>query len=211
VPIAGVDRLRVIEPLLRFATAVRTYAHPSTEATSGWCVDLPGARVTVLLSPSVSRGFSGEGAVLDDLADEKAGVDAELLAALLSFEPVLDPERLARDSGLTKAAVRRSLSHLAAAGRVGFDLTDQAYFHRELPYRPGSQDRQHPRLRDARALVDGGHVLRQDGVTKVNSGDTAHVVRHTADGERCTCTWFATHGAGRGPCKHILAARLARP
>ncbi|GAA2605289.1 hypothetical protein [Paractinoplanes durhamensis] len=28
-----------------------------------------------------------------------------------------------------------------------------------------------------------------------------------SSGERCT--WFASHGLGRGPCKHILAVRLA--
>jgi hypothetical protein len=106
--------------------------------------------------------------------------------------------------------VRRSLSHLAAAGRVGFDLSDQAYFHRELPYGRGDQDHQHPRLRDARALVEGGHVSTEDNISHVRSGESTHVVRHTADGDRCTCPWFASHGVGRGPCKHILAVRLAR-
>ncbi|MEU7867433.1 SWIM zinc finger family protein [Dactylosporangium sp. NPDC049140] len=39
-----------------------------------------------------------------------------------------------------------------------------------------------------------------------------HPVRRPGhpDGERCTCQWFARHGLGRGPCKHILAVRLAR-
>jgi hypothetical protein len=53
-------------------------------------------------------------------------------------------------------------------------------------------------------------VSIEDGTTRVHSGDSSHVVRHTATGDRCTCPWFTAHGAGRGPCKHILAARLAR-
>ncbi|WP_433075445.1 SWIM zinc finger family protein [Dactylosporangium sp. CA-052675] len=45
----------------------------------------------------------------------------------------------------------------------------------------------------------------------VHSGGTPYTVRTTDGGERCTCRWFARHGLGRGPCKHILAVRLSRP
>jgi hypothetical protein len=45
-------------------------------------------------------------------------------------------------------------------------------------------------------------------VSRVVSGDTTNLVRATPEGYRCTCPWYASHGAGRGPCKHILAARL---
>jgi uncharacterized Zn finger protein len=36
-----------------------------------------------------------------------------------------------------------------------------------------------------------------------------HRVRLTADDAKCTCPWHSTHAASRGPCKHILAARMA--
>ena len=214
VPVAGLERLRVLEPMLRHASGVRAYAHPDTatqtEAGSGWQVDLPGSRLTVLLSPSVSRGFSGEGGVLFDLADPSAAADADLVSALLAFDPSIDVDRLADGAGLPQGRVRRALTHLAAAGRVGYDLADASYFHRELPFQPATKTRRQARLDDARTLVDGGHVSIEDDVSRVRSADTVHVVRHTPEGDRCTCTWFASHGLSRGPCKHILAAQIHR-
>ena len=192
--------------------AVHTYG-PDTvpaETASGWQIDLPAARLTIVLSPSVNRGFSGEGGVLIDLANDSAATDADLIAALLAYEPTLDLARLGRESGLDQANVRRAITHLAAAGRVGYDLAEQSYFHRELPYDPATLRAEQPRLRDARALVAGGHVTVDSGTSRVQSGADAYAVRHTPDGDRCTCTWHATHGASRGPCKHILAVRLAR-
>jgi len=44
----------------------------------------------------------------------------------------------------------------------------------------------------------------------VRSGDTEH--RITFGGGtagRCTCTWRGKHRGTRGPCKHVLAARMA--
>ncbi|MGI8625104.1 MAG: SWIM zinc finger family protein, partial [Geodermatophilaceae bacterium] len=68
----------------------------------------------------------------------------------------------------------------------------------------------HPRLRNAADLVETG-VVRVDGaIAYVRSGDTEHVVRRTADGDGCTCPWFAKHKGSRGPCKHVLAVDLLR-
>ena len=47
--------------------------------------------------------------------------------------------------------------------------------------------------RDATALVDAGAVRIDGETTYVRSGDVEHVVRSTADGDRCTCPWFAKH------------------
>jgi predicted nucleic acid-binding Zn finger protein len=44
----------------------------------------------------------------------------------------------------------------------------------------------------------------------VRSGDVDYLVRWDEGGARCTCAWFARHHGKRGPCKHILAAELAR-
>lgn len=211
VPVSAVERLRVIEPLLRHATAVRAWAPAADgEAPCTWLADLAGARVTVTLSPSASRGFSGEGGLLADLADDTAVADADLVSAVLAYDPAIDVQALAHNTGLAEPAVRRALTHLAAAGRVGFDLASGAYFHRELPYRPAALQVQHPRLRDARALAEAGKVTLGPTDALVRSGTTTYVVRSTPDGDHCTCTWFGAHGSSRGPCKHALAARIAR-
>jgi hypothetical protein len=161
VAVAGLDRLRVVEPLLGHATTVRTFG---LNTASAWLLDMPTARLTVLLSPAVSRGFSGEGGLLET-----------------------DPRPAA-----------------------GFDLADGTEFERELPLDARAVYADQPRLRDARALVEAGAVKPAPDRTIVESGGTAYAVRRAPDGERCTCAWFATHGLGRGPCKHILAARLSR-
>jgi len=161
VAVAGLDRLRVVEPLLRYATTVRTFG---LDAASAWLLQMPTARLTVLLSPAADRGFSGEDGLLD------AG-------------PV---------------------------GGAGFDLADGTSFERALPLDVRAVYAGQPRLRAARGLVEAGAVRAGPEHTTVESGGTGYVVRRTPDGDRCTCAWFATHGLGRGPCKHILAARLAR-
>src|SRR6185437_9485443 len=95
------------------------------------------------------------------------------------------------------------------AGALGFDLAIGAGFERVLPLDALVDAQDQPRMRDARALLEAGHVELTAGGATVHSGGTAYTVREAAGGERCTCQWFAKHGLGRGPCKHILAVRLA--
>lgn len=203
--VSGPDRLRVLGPLARFATALRVYgsADPGGRPVpSAWELLCRDARFVVVLSPEVSRGFSGEGAVLTDLADD---VDVDEIAALLSWQARIDLAGLSADTGLSPDRVVSALSRLGTAGRVGYDLAEQGYFHRELPYDPAGL---HPRLRSARTLVrDGAVTLTPDGAV-VRSGRTDHRVTFTDDGARCTCPWWGRHQGDRGPCKHVLAARL---
>lgn len=210
VPLAGPERLRVLEPLLRFATALRAYTSEDGQgvASSVWELDLTDARLIVTLSPEVSRGFSGEGGVLRDLVDPDSADDSNLVSALLAYEPRIDVESLAQRSGLSPDRVGRALGRLGAAGRVGFDAHEGAYFHRELPYDPEALEAMHPRLRDAKALVDAGAVRFDGDLAIVRSGDVDYVVRGADGGHRCSCPWYAKHQGTRGPCKHVLAVEL---
>jgi hypothetical protein len=212
--IAGPDRLRALARVLRHAKALRVYG-PAAGAASGpaasaWEVELPGMRLTLTLSPDATRGFSGEGAVLGDLATDEAAADADLVSALLAWEPRIDIGDLARDAGLTVERVRAALVRLGISGRIGYDVSEAAYFHRELPYDTGKAERMNPRLRGAHGLVDDGCVLA-DGTdaARVVSGPTTYQVRLAGDGS-CTCEWWAKHRGGRGPCKHVLAAQIVR-
>lgn len=212
VALSGLDRLKPLEPLLRFARSMRAYAapHDPQGATGLWELELDEARLVLTLSPESSRGFSGEGGVLWDLADDESVDDADLISALLAFEPRIDIARLAAESGLAEDRITRALSRLGAAGRVGYDAAEAAYFHRELPYDADRLQAMHPRLRDATALVEA-NAIRLDGETAyVRSGDSEQVVRRTTNGDRCTCPWFAKHKGSRGPCKHVLAVELFR-
>jgi hypothetical protein len=210
VPLPGPERLKPFEPLLRFARRLRVYSAEG-QTGSAWEIELADARIVVTLSPDVRRGFSGEGGVLDDLADDQATEDADLVSVLLSWEPRLDVDLLAGRAGISPARVVRALTHLSAAGRVGYDLAEAGYFHRELPYDPAVLAAMHPRLRDAQALVEQGAVQWQaDGTALVSSGDLTYRVRAVDGDLRCTCPWWGRHQGDRGPCKHALAADLVR-
>jgi hypothetical protein len=214
----GPERLRAVEPLLRYARGLRVYGPEvdarATAAPSGWEVVLDDARLVVVLSPEVSRGFSGEGGVLFDLADETTADDAALVGDRLVFQPRIDVPEVARDCGLTEERVRRGLVVLGASGRVGYDLADAGFFHRELPYDPSALAAMHHRLRDARALLDAGAVTLVPGGARVRGDDVEHHVTFAISAEggadRCTCPWWGRHRGTRGPCKHVLAATLAR-
>ncbi|WP_418955811.1 SWIM zinc finger family protein [Streptomyces tritici] len=210
--LAGPERLVALERVLRDATALRVYGPaPDGEATaSAWEVVLPGMRLTLTLSPDASRGFSGEGGVLEALATEEAAQDAELIAVLLAWEPRIDPAELAEESGLTVERVRAALTRLGTAGRVGYDVADAAYFHRELPYDADRAERHNPRLVAARALLAGGAVTLDGELASVASGERTYQIRESGGALSCTCTWWADHRGRRGPCKHALAVRMAR-
>jgi hypothetical protein len=207
--LAGPQRLDGLLPLLPYAKAVRMYGPAVTTnsmpCASAWELQLAGMRMVVVLSPELGRGFSGEGAVLDFLAGDQVAQDAELLGALLAFEPRVDLDLLAERSGLSRDRVRSAVVQLGVSGRVGYDLAEAAYFHRELPYDGALAEQFNPRLRDARALVSAGAVAVDGASARVNG----HQVRFTANGPSCTCRWWAEYRGSRGKCKHVLAAELA--
>ncbi|MFG2074525.1 SWIM zinc finger family protein [Nonomuraea maritima] len=217
VRLPGVGRVATLLPLLRFAKALRVYGPADcSEAGGAWEVELPGMRYTLALSPEPWRGFSGEGAVLDDLAtneatneatDEATG-DADVVGMLLGFEPTVEPGLLADRAGLPVSRVRAALTQLGAAGRVGYDLHDAAHFHRELPYDKEKVAELNPRLTSARALAASGAVrLLPDDTAEVTTGGGVRRVRVTEG--TCSCPWWFDHRGSRGPCKHVLAARIS--
>jgi DprA winged helix domain/SWIM zinc finger len=157
------------------------------------------------------RGFSGEGAVLEALASDEVEADADLVGALLAFEPRVEVDLLAERSGLQTARVRAALGQLGTAGRVGYDVAEAAYFHRELPYDAARVEAMNPRLANARALVAAGAVRLDGELATVAVGDHGHRVRFDDDGAAaCTCSWWGRYRGSRGKCKHVLAAELAR-
>jgi hypothetical protein len=210
----GPERLAALTRVLRHATGLRIHGPAVTAASSpmasAWEITLPGMRLTLTLSPDTARGFSGEGSVLDALATDESAEDADLVSVLLAWDPVVDIADLAVQSGLTPQRVRAALTRLGTAGRIGYDTAEAAYFHRELPYDAGRAERDNPRLRAARALVDAGAVHLDGETATVTVEDHSHRVRFAEGRLTCTCRWWAEYRGERGPCKHALAAHLAR-
>jgi hypothetical protein len=209
VSLAGVGRVATLMPLLRFAKALRVYgpAAGAHHQAGAWELELPGMRYTLAVSPEPWRGFSGEGAVLEHLATDEAAGDADMVGMLLNFEPTVEIGLLADRSGLTAERVRAALTQLGTAGRVGYDLHEAAHFHRELPYDRDQVAQLNPRLTAARALADSGAVrLDGDQARVTTSGGVRQV---GIEQGTCTCAWWFDHRGSRGPCKHVLAARIA--
>jgi hypothetical protein len=200
--VAGAERLRILEPLLRFASRLRVYGAASDGAptSSAWALTLDGARFTVVLSPEMSRGFSGEGGVLLELAGENAEADAECVRAQIGGGNSLE------QCGLSAERVRTALTFLAAQGQVGYDLARGKFFHRPLPLQADALLRMNPRLLSATQLVNEGCVELDRTGANVRSGDIEYRVTF-ASPDRCTCPWWGKYSGSRGPCKHVLAAR----
>lgn len=206
VHLAGAARLASAARVARFARTLRVFG--SEDLASAWVLELPGARLTLLLSPEPYRGFSGEGGLLTTLTGQAAEPAALRLLEHLAWQPVIDRQALASAAGLSLHDVDTGIGFLAATGKVGFDLAEETWFHRELPWDSERVERDNPRLRDARRLVaDGAVRVGPDGWT-VTSGDHRHWVVRGDDGYRCSCLWWAKYGGRRGPCKHVLAVTI---
>ncbi|MEV4804433.1 SWIM zinc finger family protein [Nonomuraea sp. NPDC049421] len=205
VRLAGPHRLATLLPLLRFAKTLRVYG-AADAASSAWELELPGMRYTLTLSPEGWRGFSGEGAVLHDLATDEAENDADVVGMLLNFEPEVEIGLLADRAGIPADRVRAALTQLGVAGRVGYDLAEAAHFHRELPYDKDNVLLLNPRLAKARKLAEAGAVRLEGELATVRTSGGERRVSLT-DGS-CTCEWWWDHRGSRGPCKHVLAARI---
>jgi hypothetical protein len=210
--LAGAGRLVALRPLVRFARTLRVYGPVvgpgSAPAASTWELDTGALRLSLTLSPEPYRGFSGEGAVLAALVADETAADAELVGALLAWEPTVDVDALAAAAGISATRVRAALAQLGTAGQVGYDVAEAAYFHRVLPYDPDAVDRHNPRLAGARALADSGAVTVDGDTATVASGDERYRVRRIDGRLSCTCPWWARHRGGRGPCQHALAFDL---
>ena len=213
----------MLEPLIRHIQRLDAYSEPvsagNAPVPSVWVAHLPGARLSIGLSPEKSRGFSGEGSVLQALSNPNTAQNADMLSVLLSFEPRIDVPVMSARAGLDEAATRDALALLASSGQVGFDAHAGEYFHRPLPVHPEALTAMHPRLVGAKKLADSGAIERVGagehgtGEYSVRSGANTYTVTLPADpyaveGYLCSCPWWLKYRGTRGPCKHALAVSI---
>jgi len=114
---------------------------------------------------------------------------------------------------LTRYNMYEAMELLAVSGKLGFDVRERAFFHRELPDDPDRVLKDNPRLVGAKKLVDETMYV-EDNIWHVKSGETTYRVIYPTDenleNAKCTCTWYLKHQNSRGPCKHILAVKLKK-
>ena len=199
VRLSGPSRLRALAATLQSASSLSVWSDPLDQA-SAWVVDSKTCRLTLLLSADPWRGLSAEGHGLLGAAAPPVGFAAA--RAQLAWQAVLDYDALGGPA---------MVGALAAQGHLGFDLTTQCWFHRELPWRPDRLETLLPRLKSARETAATPGAVRFEPARKIawvaaTSGE--HRVDLDSDPASCTCTWHARTGGKQGPCRHVLAAQL---
>jgi hypothetical protein len=178
-----------------------------TKAGSFWLV----------LSPSIERGFSGEGQATEWLATSDWKENVDRVINWLGNRSSLDPAEGATQLGLRVHEVNSVFAALAVSGLAGFDASSGYYFQRKLPFLANHIEKFQPRYKNAQRLIDDARVevLGQsnvDGESLVEcsvEGDSCnYFVRLQSRGDTCTCPWFNRYQGNRGSCKHVLAAKL---
>jgi hypothetical protein len=190
-------------------------------------------RFTLVLSGWTKNDWSKDSAF--DLLAPRTRPDASRVARVYAYlrehlaAPLAD---IAANMGWQKQEVEAALFALCRGGRVMFDPTTGQYRLRELFAEPVDVDTlfaPDPRLAVAEKLFEQGCVALRDitppdpeekrrretrATATVDDGSRCEVTVAVDDTGRvrfgrCSCKFFADNMLSRGPCEHILAARLA--
>ena len=212
--ISGLHRLSALKRMMSHVQEIYFYS-PENDAPGQMMLEvcMNGARLTLSLTAKSYEGYSGEGALLESLSDMRTLENADSIDSVLNFESKLDLEQMAKSMKMGKTDLSDAMELLAVSGKLGFDVHEKAFFHRELPEDPDRVLKDNPRLVGAQKLLEDT-VYVEDSVWHVKSGDTIYRVIYPetcgVENAKCTCTWYVKHQNSRGPCKHILAVKLKK-
>jgi hypothetical protein len=209
--IGGVHRLRLLEPLIALADELRVFPHPDMQATT-WQLYFGKLRFTFSISRDAWRGFSGEGAALEALIDDVPDEWIDAFDHYSYANQVFNPALLAIEERIALDKVDNLTARLSSMGLLGYDLDENHFFYRRLPFKLSRIMSLNPRLKDAEKLLteDKVNIISQttDRVeARVAGTGVAHTVILDGERDRCTCTWFSRHQGDRGLCKHVLAVK----
>jgi hypothetical protein len=223
VEVAGLHRLRLLRRLAPHVEGLYVWAVGDCAPTF-WMADLGAARMTLGLSSAVNQGFSGDGEALKSARQAVKEELVERARGLLATEWRFTVSDLARLLNVTEGVAGELVDLLSEQGLLGYDLPEGLFYPRHLPYVAQAGFAVQPRDVNARRVVEAGGVEVEqrtpipEGTLLVGwvEGDHAtYRVRVQVNSEGtildgdCTCPWILQHGMQRGPCKHILALRLA--
>ena len=209
--IGGLHRLKLLEPLIPFIDKMQVFPHPDMQSTT-WQLYFGNIRFSLSLSRDAWRGFSGEGAALEALIEDvpDAWIDAVDKYAYANQE--FNPALMAVNEEMALHKIDNIAGRLSAMGLLGYDVDDNNFFYRRLPFTLSRILSLNPRMKAAEKLLAENKVeiISQNG-NRIEATVTGSGVDHTVilDGEkeRCTCTWFSRYQGERGLCKHVLAVK----
>jgi hypothetical protein len=130
---------------------------------------------------------------------------------------------LARRLEVGEGVAGQLVDLLSEQGLLGYDLPEATFYPRHLPFAAQGFKVQAREANSRRVAAEGRVELESrtslpEGERLVGWVESYHATYRVKallgpdgtirDGS-CTCPWVLQHGMGRGPCKHILALRLA--
>jgi SWIM zinc finger len=209
--VGGVHRLKLIEPLLAYADQLIVFPHHQMQSTT-WQLYFGNIRFTFSLSRDSWRGFSGEGAALESLIEDVPENWIDAVDKYSYANQVFNPTLLSVEEGVNLQLIDNITGRLSAMGLLGYDIDENHFFYRRLPFKLNRILSLNPRMKDAEKLLEENKVQILSNINdRVEASVTGSGINHSVvfDGEkeRCTCTWFSRHQGERGPCKHILAVK----
>ncbi len=212
-PLGGLERLRLIERLLPFCNEVTFYATPDGQSTA-WQLDMDSVRFTLVLSREVWRGFSGEGKGLLDMSGDLDLDFLQLVRSNFKVNQSIQPFLKAIENDIPLTMMDKAVAQMGGMGLVGFDLLENSFFYRELPFKLNRIAAFNPRLKGAKKLLENDKVKlleeqsSQQRKFEVASTNATYLVQQNGEQWRCTCPWYSKYQGERGLCKHVLASKL---
>jgi len=209
--VGGIHRLKLLSPLLPMADELKVFAHPDMQSTT-WQLYFGSVRYSLTISRDSWRGFSGEGAALEDLLEDIPQHWVDLTDKYSYANHEFNPTLFALEEEIDMQKLSSITARLSAMGLLGFDVDENRFFYRQLPYKLERILSLNPRLKDAEKLLEEGKVEIVENTSdkleaRVQGSGVKHVVIIEGEKSRCTCTWFAKHQGERGLCKHVLAVK----
>ncbi|HYV92726.1 MAG TPA: SWIM zinc finger family protein, partial [Chitinophagales bacterium] len=209
--IGGIHRLKLLEPLISYVDKLCVFPHPQMQSTT-WQLYFGKVRFSFSLSRDAWRGFSGEGAALESLIEDIPDSWIDSMDRFSYANQAFNPTMLAMEEGIDLQRMGNITGRLSAMGLLGYDLDENHFFYRRLPFKLNRILSLNPRMKDAEKLLEENKVeIVSKTDTRVEAKVAGTGVIHTVilDGEqaRCTCTWFSRHQGERGLCKHVLAVK----
>jgi len=209
--IGGLHRLKLLDPLIPLVDSVRVFSHPKDQSST-WQLYLGDIIFSFSMSRDFWRGFSGEGAALESLVEDVPEAWITYFDKYSYANQTFNPTLLAIDNDLDFKKIENLSGRLSAMGMLGFDLDENQFFYRRLPFKLNKILSLNPRLKNAEKLIEKGLVKiiskNSDKVeAKVGGSGVHHTVLLEGNKQRCTCLWFSQNQGERGICKHILALK----
>ncbi len=209
--IGAIHRLKLVDSILNLATSLSIYNLDSENATA-FQFQMDNIRFTLMLSRSFWRGFSGEGNSLENLIDN---IPEHWIQKLNTYAKI-NQEFSLRDNllkDLSPTDFKNVATRLSSIGLLGYDLEENLYYYRKLPFKMSRIECLNPRYKNALKIIkneDYKWISNTEHATElqIKGSGVYHKTIVSKKQARCTCTWYATHQNNRGDCKHILVAKI---